>query len=70
MQNISKESITYSGGNESILNKSIDNTVLPRITEEKINHNKPWRVVIKRIVADGRSDNENISGNATDNKSV
>lgn len=38
-----------------------DVTVLSEKSEEKINHNKPWRVVIRRKV-DGGSCDEDISG--------
>ena len=36
-------------------------TVVPTKVDEGINHNKPWRVVSRRKVTDGGSDNENIS---------
>lgn len=35
-----------------------------------INRNKPWRRVIRRIVSDGRSDYENISGKFEDSQSM
>ena len=38
-----------------------------KIVHKIINHNKPWRIVIRRIVSDGRSDYENISGNQQSN---
>lgn len=34
--------------------------VLPDKKEEKINRNKPWRIVIRRNVADGGSTDEDI----------
>lgn len=32
-------------------------------TESPINHNKPWRLVIRRRISDGGSDNKSIYGN-------
>lgn len=34
--------------------------VLPDKKEAKINHNKPWRIVIRRNVVDGGSSDEDI----------
>lgn len=44
-----------------------DVTALQGKTERKVNHNKPWRVVIKRKVADGGSNNKYISGDNINN---
>ncbi len=38
--------------------------------QDAINRNKPWRVVIRRIIADGGNNYEDIYGEQTDNKSV
>ena len=35
--------------------------------ERVINHNKPWRVVIKRIVSDGESNYEDVYGEQSGN---
>ena len=35
--------------------------VLPKHSENMINRNKPWRIVIRRIVADGGSDYKDLS---------
>ena len=48
-----------------------DAIILPQISDEKtINRNKPWRIVIRRIISNGRSDYENIFGEDRSNQSM
>lgn len=48
-----------------------DTVPIPEITmENSINRNKPWRVVIRRQVADGGSDNQSISRTIRNDQSV
>lgn len=61
MNQISITSSTTSERIETISSESNAIAVLHPQTEE-INRNKPWRVVIRRIVADGGSNYENVSG--------
>lgn len=42
-------------------------TVVQANIGETVNHNKPWRVVIRRNVTDGGSGNEDISRDIIDN---
>lgn len=59
MNKISITSSITSERIETISSESNAIAVLQPKTEE-INRNKPWRVVIRRIVSDGGSDYENI----------
>ncbi len=59
MNKISITSSITSERIETISSASSAIAVLQQKTEE-INRNKPWRVVIRRIVSDGGSDYENI----------
>lgn len=52
-------------GTNSELSKDIIKE--PNTIQAEVNHNKPWRIVIRRIVSDGRSDYENISGDQQSN---
>ena len=46
-----------------IVSAGKETIVLPQRSAEKtINRNKPWRIVIRRIIANGRSDYENLFG--------
>ena len=62
-----KEYIYDSGKNVTEQFLSSDIIQGQKILQKEINHNKPWRIVIRRIVSDGRSDYENISGNQPSN---
>lgn len=65
--------ITSSNTSEHIETVSSDKNsfVLPGIiTDNEINRNKPWRIVIRRVVSDGGSNYENISGEDGNNQSV
>lgn len=65
--------ITSSNTSEHIETVSSDKNsfVLPGIiTDKEINRNKPWRIVIRRVVSDGGSNYENISGEDGNNQSV
>ncbi len=57
--------ITSSSTSERIETVSMSNETIvlsESVKEQNINRNKPWRVVIRRIVSDGGSTYEDISG--------
>lgn len=49
--------------NNMEFDKKREAIVMPERKVEEINFNKPWRIVIRRRIADGGSYNENIHGN-------
>ena len=54
---VNKQEIEYT---ESLKTSTAIITV-SNTADDNINRNKPWRIIIRRQVSDGRSDNQSIS---------
>lgn len=72
MEDVQNESATVSKDNkdthESMINEMQKKVVvLQGKNEEEINRNKPWRIVIRRNIANGGGSDENIFRNKEDN---
>ena len=69
VEDIQKKSVTaFMSIDKSIANeRQREVVVLPEKKEEKINRNKPWRIVIRRNVVNGGGSDENIFGNKEHN---
>lgn len=63
MEEVKKEFATVSEYNRESLVSEVQRTtaILSEGKEKEINHNKPWRIVIRRNVIYGGGSNENIS---------
>lgn len=76
MDNIITKTETASTSTSESTNNGTKSSVLGNIkvlsswSEEKINHNKPWRQVIIRRIADGADNNENAPRDNISNQSV
>lgn len=60
-------------GNQEHKTQSSDMKVISGLLsdeEKSLNKNKPWRIVVRRIVSDGGSNYEDIYGDTTGNQSV
>ena len=72
MEDIQNESATVSKDNKDTHENMINEirktvVVLQGKTEEEINRNKPWRIVIRRNIVNGGGSDENIFRNKEDN---
>lgn len=55
---------------ETASSNSNASALLQKKNENDINRNKPWRIVIRRVVSDGGSNYKDISGENESNKSM